>query len=432
MINIDWLDIILPCYHETSISGGFNARFTCKEGSNFNELSDIELDYKTPTHRTVTGSHSSTITIKTVDLFDDYMFDKEGDLNRFIIDRLYPYLPEDYGNSLLLGQGKPAHYGKANFFIRVSGNFGKFLQGQSLFCPSDPFGLYFDFIIHLVQKLGISPLSQDIRKWRNGFVIPMRIDINKNWQYKNPKQVDELITSLVKSGSINGRSFVFPRGVSRKVKGLACVNDTLGKDLRFIFYNKCEEMLQHLKIDKDDVELCHYHAKLINEAYGVLRGELSLRSSWFKRRKSSNFYKFYKTGQTFEAVYNRTVLSIEIGASNMNDNKLENLKTKIPKHVLPTYMMWLDGLNIAQIKTVLGGGVRSKTADQMYWRHSKLLKDDFGINIKVRRIGQEAKVKSNVVPMLRVLEATEKEIPQWMIDEGLIYKPNKHLLTVVK
>jgi len=159
---------------------------------------------------------------------------------------------------------------------------------------------------------------------------------------------------------------------------------------------------------------------------------MCLRSPWFKRRNARNFFEFYKTGLTFEGVYNQTILSIEVGATNMDDNKLENLKSKLPNHVLPTYLMWLDGLNVAQIKTVLGGGIRNPSADKMYYRHSKILRDDFGINIKVRRIGQKAKVKSNVVPMLRVLEASEKEVPQWMIDEGLIYAPRKHLLTVAK
>jgi len=429
-MNIDWLDIILPCYHTKNISGGFKASFTSEGLEDFDNL---VLDYKIATNKIVEGSHSSTITIKTVDPFDDYMMNQDGDINKFLIDNLYPYLPEDYGNSLVMGKGKPAKYKGAHFFIRVSGNLAKFLQGQNLYCPSDPFGLYFDFIVKLIKQLGIAPFAEDVRKWQHGLVIPKRIDINKNFKLNNPKEVDEFITGLVKSGAINNRSFCFPRGVNRKTKGLSCTNDTLGKDFRAIFYNKFYEMLKHLKEhDRYNYELCYHNAKLINEAYGLLRVEFSFRSSWFRRRGLYNFLEFYQSGYNFNDLFDKYLKTVQVGATNMDENKLEKLKEKLPNHLLGTYLLWYEGMNVAQIKEALGGGSRNHAGDTMYFRHSKELREKYGINTKVRRIGATEKIKSNVVPMLRVLEAKECEDPQWMKDEGLIYEPKKHLLTRVK
>lgn len=52
-----------------------------------------------------------------------------------------------------------------------------------------------------------------------------------------------------------------------------------------------------------------------------------------------------------------------------------------------------------------------------YYRHRKELKE-FGINIDLR---PESINKSNVIPLVRILEAQPAEVPYWAFDQGLVH-----------
>jgi len=83
----------------------------------------------------------------------------------------------------------------------------------------------------------------------------------------------------------------------------------------------------------------------------------------------------------------------------------------------------------------LGRGHRTKAGDKKYYKDSCYLRDHHSVNMKVRLSNADLakpEKEQNVIPLIRVLEAKPCVPPQWMYDEGLIYKPQNHLLHAVK
>jgi II/X family phage/plasmid replication protein len=52
-----------------------------------------------------------------------------------------------------------------------------------------------------------------------------------------------------------------------------------------------------------------------------------------------------------------------------------------------------------------------------FFRHKKLLKE-FGINIDLK---PQSTQKTNVVPLIKILEAKPAQIPQWAFEQNLIH-----------
>lgn len=71
-----------------------------------------------------------------------------------------------------------------------------------------------------------------------------------------------------------------------------------------------------------------------------------------------------------------------------------------------TYILWNSGEDL-----------RDTLPLRTYYRHRKELLP-YGIDIALRR---ESFERSNVVPLVRVLEAMPAAIPNWAFDQGLVH-----------
>ena len=78
----------------------------------------------------------------------------------------------------------------------------------------------------------------------------------------------------------------------------------------------------------------------------------------------------------------------------------------LPQRLRSTYVLWKDGHDL-----------RSTMAKNTYYRHRKELMA-YGINIDLR---QDSMDRSNVVPLVRILEAVPAQIPAWAFDLGLVH-----------
>ena len=77
----------------------------------------------------------------------------------------------------------------------------------------------------------------------------------------------------------------------------------------------------------------------------------------------------------------------------------------LPRAIRSSYLMWNEGLN-----------VRSHMTKASFYRHrSELLK--FNVDIAIPNDHET----SNVIPLIRIIEAKPAEVPQWAYDKGLIF-----------
>lgn len=87
----------------------------------------------------------------------------------------------------------------------------------------------------------------------------------------------------------------------------------------------------------------------------------------------------------------------------LTDEKMSEL----PKRLRMTYRAWQDGHDLRELL--------SKSA---YYRHRNDLKE-YGINIDLR---PESTQKTNVIPLIRVLEAQPAIVPNFAFERGLIHR----------
>ncbi len=79
---------------------------------------------------------------------------------------------------------------------------------------------------------------------------------------------------------------------------------------------------------------------------------------------------------------------------------------KMPNKLRSTYTLWSEGHDL-----------RSMISKSTYYRHRIDLKE-YGINIDLR---PESTNKTNVVPLVKILEAVPADIPYWAFEKGLVH-----------
>jgi len=426
MAHCDWIKCIVPLFHTKRIHGGIRNRY-----DSLHDMLNEKLDYKILEVLRVEGSGSSSVTIRTVDAFEFFTKKDEDSVSDTVL-RFAPFLPQDYVISMCSGGGVPEQYKNGFFFVEISGNIAKYFQGQSIYSCDNHNGLIVDFVLAIVKAFRIVPMASDVRLWRQGYMYPKELHYAENYRLDSEHSADSFIHSLIKSASLNGRGFRFDHG--EKKAGFTAVHATTGRLERFSCYNKFWDLVQN-KYGKPKFEDKDLNQRLVDEARGLVRFENKVKSQWFRRQNIMTFYDLWKKFKDPSDLLYRKINAVQIGGKNVHKQSLEELRFKLPSHILPTYLMWLEGKSVHEIKVVLGHGQRTRAGDKKYYKDSCFLRDNHDVNMKVRLSNAElcgTEEPTNVVPMIRVLEAVPEQAPQWMKEEGLIYEPSQHLLSAVK
>lgn len=87
---------------------------------------------------------------------------------------------------------------------------------------------------------------------------------------------------------------------------------------------------------------------------------------------------------------------------------------ELPRALHSTYTLWMEGHDL-----------RSMLLKTTYYRHRVALLAHHNIDIALHRNNAGL---SNVVPLIRILEATPADIPRWAYEQGLIHVPQSHLM----
>lgn len=147
----------------------------------------------------------------------------------------------------------------------------------------------------------------------------------------------------------------------------------------------------------DDFNSMDVHEWLDNK----LRVELRLRSKKLKSLELENAYQL--TPAKLWALYRQFIGELDMSEQiELNNDQM----LKLPAKVLGTYMLWKQGHDLTEL-----------ISKATRYRHRADLME-FGIDINIRCDRRE---DSNVVPMIRILEAKPAAIPAFFFERGMIH-----------
>lgn len=274
--------------------------------------------------------------------------------------------------------------------IYISGNPTKFLQGHNLFGSNDLVGLMGKFFDSLLEhdELGLCPDPFQYANIKDGHYELTRVDVNETWHLNNQRDVLAWIravgeTAYLKhrgAGQFSGDTAYF--GKNSRRWALKC-------------YSKGLEILA--KGHKLPTELAI--PEMVEYAQKALRIEGVTRQLELKRRSlhvASNW-----DIDTAEELLLEYISKLEMSDVYMlKDDVLDSL----PPRLRLTYQAWLNG---DDLKTVL--------PRPTFYRYRKQILE-YGVDIS----SKSPKEKSNVIPLIRVLEAKPVGIPDWAYEKNLV------------
>ena len=274
--------------------------------------------------------------------------------------------------------------------IYISGNPTKFLQGHNLFGTNDLVGLMGKFFNELLkhENLGLCPDPFQYAAIKDGHYELTRVDVNETWHLNSQKDVQAWIravgeTAYLKhrgAGQFSGDTAYF--GKNSRRWALKC-------------YSKGLEILA--KGHKLPPELAI--PEMIEYAQKALRIEGVTRQLELKRRQlhvASNW-----DIDTAEELLLEYVSKLEMSEVYMLD---QSVLDTLPPRLRLTYQAWLNGDDLKSVFTT-----------RTFYRVRKEM-EKYGIDISTK----SPKEKTNVIPLIRVLEAKPVGIPDWAYERNLV------------
>ena len=274
--------------------------------------------------------------------------------------------------------------------IYISGNPTKFLQGHNLFGSNDLVSIMGKFFDELLkhENLGLCPDPFQYANIKDGHYELTRVDVNETWHLRNKNEV------LAWIRSVGETAFLKHRGAGQFSGDTAY----FGKNSRrwsLKCYSKGHELTaKGHKLPKELATL-----EMLEYADKALRIEGVTRQLELKRRQlhvASNW-----DIDTAEELLLEYISKLEMSDVYMlKDDVLDSL----PPRLRMVYQTWLNGDDLKQI-----------LPHNTFYRYKKALRE-FGIDISTK----SPKEKSNVIPLIRVLEAKPVGIPDWAYERNLV------------
>ena len=329
---IDWVSFVVPCNHETPIYGDSIMRVS----------PDGDLVWQTLTSKTIEGSYSDNITLKTHGFQD----------------------------------GKPTE-------LYVSGNPVKFFQGHNVFGHGCPHDLAVALMHRLCAMLPeLAPTDADIRAWRYGAFRFTRVDVTSMFSLgSNAAVIDWLRSAEYSSRTRHGRP---------AMKGGTLYWGKNSRRWSLKAYAKAQELAAHPPSRNLPSDLEQW-------TNDKLRVELVIRQMQLKQHGLDLAANWSTGDTTAEDLYLEY-----LGKLNMVDNVRidhDKLMAELPARLAGTYVKWRDGYDLLSLMTC-----------RTFYRHRKELLE-YGVDITNKAPPQD---KSNVVPLVRVVEAVPADPPEWV------------------
>ena len=278
----------------------------------------------------------------------------------------------------------------ADGFIYFSGNPTKFLQGHNLFGTNDLRYLMNKFFDELLthKELGLCPNPFQLARIKDGDYKLTRVDVNETWHLSNQRDVLSWIRAVGEtahlqhrgSGQFSGDTAYF--GKTSRRWGLKCYSK--GQEIKA----KGRKLAKEIAIP----EMLEYADK-------ALRIEAFFRQLELKKRGLDRVSDW--DIDTAEELLLECISKLEMSDVYMLD---QSVLDTLPPRLRLTYQAWLNGDDLKSVFT-----------HRTFYRVRKEM-EKYGIDIS----SKSPKEKSNVIPLIRVLEAKPVGIPEWAYEKKLV------------
>ncbi|MBL4820887.1 MAG: Replication-associated protein G2P [Gammaproteobacteria bacterium] len=276
--------------------------------------------------------------------------------------------------------------------LYIHGNPSKYLQGHNIFGIDDLNLLVKDTFISLCSELKLPIPEATMTAVEKGDYKLNRVDINHMYSLGNIANVKSWLRAAeYKSKTRHGRP---------SSKGGTLYWGKNSRRWAIKAYCKGEEIAgpkaHRLPERFNSTPLAEF-------AQDKLRIELVLRS---KELDKLNLFEAHQwDDKTPRQLFNNYVKRIEMNEQMTLPNDVIH---QLPHKLMSTYTIWKDGYN-----------PRELMSKPTFYRHRReLLKHGIDIDLAVEKVD-----RSNVVPLVRVLEAQPVITPHWAYELGLVHAP---------
>ena len=276
--------------------------------------------------------------------------------------------------------------------IEISGNPVKWLQGHNLFGTNDLKSLVWLFFNKLLEipELKLKPTLEQLHAVKNGKPTVSRVDINETWFLKDRKEVLAWLNAAGQKMRLKHRGAGQFRG------------ETLywGKSSRR-WSLKCYSKGDEINHKKSNFPHALRTPDMLEYAERALRVELTIKSNQLREWQLHEVSNW--NAETGKMLLLQLIKGLEMSDNmRLTDDKLKNLKPSVKM----AYFAWLGGQDL-----------KTELKRPTFYRYRAQLKE-LGIDIGIPRDMQQK--DSNVIPLMRVLEAQPVGIPDWAIEQGLV------------
>lgn len=284
--------------------------------------------------------------------------------------------------------------------IEVAGNPVKFFQGHNLWGSSDVHSIVLATLDALAARddLGLLPTPEDRQRWLAGDIRLTRVDQTESFHLANLSDVLAWLRAAEQTAHLSHR------GRGQLTKGSTLYFGKNSRRWSLKLYAKGQEVRAKGHGQSAIYNLPHALAW----ADRTLRAELVLRSMELKRRGLDTVAAW--TGDVDSAVTSRLLLD-RLGAMTMNS--VSHLPASVLDALKPSlrmaYQSWESGVDL-----------RAILPKRTFYRYrAELL--PHGIDLAT----VNSRETSNVVPLVRVLEAVPVGVPDWAQGTPLYWEPRR-------
>lgn len=278
--------------------------------------------------------------------------------------------------------------------VEISGNPAKFLQGHNVFGTNDLKYLVAKMIdkLCMIDELELKPTDIEYENIQEGKYHLSRVDVNEHFAFPSAQVARAWLRAAGNSANMKFRG-----------AGLFKEGTLYFEGKRYIpkIYFKYDEINSKDKSHRLPDELLQI-PELIEYAEKSLRFEIKILSTQLKEWMLHLGCNWDADTATM-LINDQFISKLQLSANMPIENEVIE---SLPKNLRLTYTAWINGEDLRQVLS----------RPTFYRYRTRLM--EYGIDISI--VKDIEKEQSNVVPMIRYLEAVPMGIPDWAYQKGLV------------
>lgn len=278
--------------------------------------------------------------------------------------------------------------------VEISGNPAKFLQGHNVFGTNDLKYLVAKMIdkLCMIDELELKPTDIEYENIQEGKYHLSRVDVNEHFAFPSAQVARAWLRAAGNSANMKFRG-----------AGLFKAGTLYFEGKRYIpkIYFKYDEINSKDKSHRLPDELLQI-PELIEYAEKSLRFEIKILSTQLKEWMLHLGCNWDADTATM-LINDQFISKLQLSANMPIENEVIQ---SLPKNLRLTYTAWVNGEDLRQVLS----------RPTFYRYRTRLM--EYGIDISIVKPSDQE--QSNVVPMIRYLEAVPMGIPDWAYQKGLV------------